>query len=76
MLLSLPLDGLARGLPAGFCYELPLPPVCADPPEDPNPKCQQRSNRPDEGPAAVGPQEKTDCCTGRQDKASGWGLKI
>lgn len=65
MRLSPPLVGLARGLPPGFSYELSLPPMCADPPKDPDSKCQQRSYRADEGHAAVGPQKKTHCCTGR-----------
>ena len=65
-----PLDGLVRGTPTSFCDELPLPPVCAHPPEDPDTERQQWGHHPDEGHAAVGPQKETHCRAGRQDWAS------
>lgn len=43
--------------------------MCSDPPEDPYSKCQQWGYYPDEGPAALGPQKKAHCCTGRHVKS-------
>lgn len=62
-------DGLARGSPARLSHELPLPPMRADPSENPHPQRQQRGHHPDEGPAAVGPQEKTHRRPGSQGSA-------
>lgn len=64
--IPIPTDGLARGSPARLSHELPLPPVRADPFENPHPQRQQRGHHPDEGHAALGPQKKTHRRAGSQ----------